>query len=171
MSNQIRRDREQTAYDRGYRTGRDSERIIQEDNYVHRENSSVSSGIVMGMALALLATIVGAGAYFFSQQQTPTRQSAPATQIIPVPVPNNNSQPQTSTPKKETTIIERTIDKTRDVVPVPAPSPQSSSQDSSTSQPNININIPPAQQPTENKTAPTQSQTDSSKPESSQTNK
>lgn len=183
MSNQTRRDSnssvnssnnisEEAAYREGYQTGRDSERIMAEDRYVARENNSAATGLTIGLALALLAGLAGGAFYYVTQRQEPSRQTAPSTQIVPVPVPNN-SQPQTPSRNKETTIIERTIDKTRDVVPVPqqpsaAPSRQESSQESSNSAPNINITVPPAQQQqTENKSAPAQSESNSGSQENS----
>lgn len=174
MSNQIKRDPDNTvnnstAYEKGYHQGRHSERLVQEDNYAVRDNNSAASGIVIGLALAVIAGLAGGAMYLYNQRQESPRQTAPSTQIIPVPVPNNSQPQQAPSSNKETTIIERTIDKTRDIVPVPtqpsaAPSPQAPSKAPSASPSNINITIPAPQQPStedksSDKASPSQSQT------------
>lgn len=155
MSNQIRRDPnnlpERTAYRDGYQEGIDSERRLQRESYAVRESNSAASGLTLGLLLALIAGLVGGTVYFLTRTNEPTRQTAPATQIIPVPTPDNR-QPQSS--QNKTTIIDRTIEKSKEIVPVPAqPSPAPSA-----SAPDININVPnPTQPSTSNDSSPSPS--------------
>jgi hypothetical protein len=157
MSNQIRRDpnsnpklSQEVAYREGYQTGRDSERLSQQETYSAREENSAASGLIIGLALASLAALAGGTIYFLNARNEPVEQTAPSTQVVPVPVPvPDNSQPRTS--NKETTIIERTIDKTQKAVPVP----QQPATNSDADAPKINIEIPtPQQQGRENETNP-----------------
>jgi hypothetical protein len=155
MSNQIRRDpnsnpklSQEVGYREGYRTGRDSERLSQQEASSAREENSAASGLIIGFALASLAALAGGTIYFLNARNEPVQQTAPSTQVVPVPVPDN-SQPRTS--NKETTIIERTIDRTQKAVPVP----QQPATNSDADAPNINIELPtPQQQGSENETNP-----------------
>jgi|GEM_PF-3420215 len=157
MSNQIRRDpnsnpklSHEVAYREGYQTGRDSERLSQQETYSAREENSAARSLIIGLALASLAALAGGTIYFLNARNEPVEQTAPSTQVVPVPVPvPDNSQPRTS--NKETTIIERTIDKTQKAVPVP----QQPATNSEADAPNINIELPtPQQQGSENETNP-----------------
>lgn len=155
MSNQIRRDpnsnrnlSHEVAYREGYRTGRDSERLYQQEASSVREENSAASGLIIGLALASLAALAGGTIYFLNARNEPSKQTAPATQVVPVPVPDN-SQPRTN--NKETTIIERTIDKTQKAIPVP----QQPATNSDAKAPKINIQLPtPQQQRSENEANP-----------------
>jgi hypothetical protein len=168
MSNQMRRESntnrnfsDEVAYQKGYQTGRDSERLLQEETYAVREENSTASGLMIGLALASIAALAGGSIYFLNARNEPIQQTAPSTQVVPVPVPNN-SQPRSS--NKETTIIERTIDKTREAVPVP----QQPAKDPEAPAPNINIQLPtPQQDRSENQTSPSpvQPQTNQAEPE------
>src|SRR6478672_704000 len=145
---------EPVSYEEGYLNGRSSERRLQEDSYIARENNNAASGLVLGLAIAALVGIAG-GAFIYMNQ----RQDSPRQQILPIPVPNS-SQPQSQpkTTQKDTTIIERTVNKTKEVIPVPqqpAPAPQQKA-------PEININVPsPAQETSapDTQAAPEQSKT------------
>jgi len=112
---------------------------LEEERYVVREEKSSSSGVLLGITLAALVGLAGAAFFFMNRgEESPT-------QILPVPVPNN-SQPQSQPqqPKNDTTIIDRTIEKTKEVVPVPqqqAPAPQQQAP----SAPEVNINVPSPQ--------------------------
>jgi len=155
MSNQIRRDpnsnpnvSQEVGYREGYRMGRDSERLYQQEASSVREENSAASGLIIGLALASLAALAGGAIYFLNARNEPVEQTAPTTQVVPVPVPDN-SQPRTT--NKETTVIERTINKTQKVVPVP----QQPATDSKADAPNINIQLPsPQQQGSVNETNP-----------------
>lgn len=174
MSNPIKRDSnipvnstdkiaDESAYRAGYQEGRNAQLSVEEEKepYVMPDNSTPTSGITMSLALALIAgaAIVGGIVYFVNQQQAEIRQTAPATQIVPVPVPDRTQSPA-PTNQRETTIIDRTIEKTKEVVPVPRqPSSESSPQNSPASTPNININLPRTQEKEiENKNLPSQTQ-------------
>lgn len=153
MSNQIRRDpnsnpklSHEVAYREGYQTGRDSERLSQQETYSAREENSAASGLIIGLALASLAALAGGTIYFLNARNEPVEKTAPSTQVVPVP---DNSQPRTN--NKETTIIERTIDKTQKAIPVP----QQPATNSDADAPNINIELPtPQQQGSKNETNP-----------------
>lgn len=131
------------AYRDGYVHGQVSEhRHLEHDRSV-RENNSAATGLLLGVSLAALAGLAGAGVYFFTQQNEPV----PTTPVIQAPAPEV-SEPQNT--RSETTIIERTVDRTREIVPVPQ-------QQAPASEPEVNINIPrPQQQAPEAQTAPTQ---------------
>ncbi|MGB3204093.1 MAG: hypothetical protein WBB28_03825 [Crinalium sp.] len=114
------------------------ERRLDEERLVARENNGAASGLLIGLIIAALLGLAGAAFYFMNQ-----RQESP-TQILPIPVPNNSqpqSQPQSQ--DRDTTIIDRTIQKTREVVPVPVPQQQApASQQTAPKAPDININVP-----------------------------
>ena len=118
---------------------RDRTELEEERYVVERENKSASSGVLLGITLAALVGLAGAAFFFMNRgEESPT-------QILPVPVPNN-SQPQSQPqqPSNDTTIIDRTIEKTKEVVPVPqqqAPAPQQQAP----SAPEVNINVPTPQ--------------------------
>jgi hypothetical protein len=159
MSNPIRRDpnsnpnlSREVGYQEGYRTGRDSERIYQQEASSVREENSAASGLIIGLALASLAALAGGAIYFLNTRNEPVEQTAPTTKVVPVPVPDR-SQPPTS--KTETTVIERTVDRTQKAVPVP----QQPATNSDTKAPNINIQLPsPQQQGSVNETNPSPAQ-------------
>lgn len=166
MSNPIRRDpnsnpnpSQEVAYREGYRTGRDSERIYQQEASSVRKENSAASGLIIGLALASLAALAGGTIYFLNARNEPVEQTAPTTQVVPVPVPDR-SQPPTS--KTQTTVIERTIDRTQKAVPVP----QQPATNSDTKAPNINIQLPsPQQQGSGNQTNPSPVQSSPNKVE------
>ncbi len=160
-SNTNRNFSDEVTYQKGYQTGRDSERLLQEENYAVREENSTASGLMIGLALASIAALAGGSIYFLNARNEPIQQTAPSTQVVPVPVPNN-SQPRSS--NKETTIIERTIDRTREAVPVP----QQPAKAPEAPAPSINIQLPtPQQDRSENQTSPSpvQPQTNQAEPE------
>ncbi|HEY9693095.1 MAG TPA: hypothetical protein V6D15_12865 [Oculatellaceae cyanobacterium] len=140
------------------------ERRLDEERYVARENNSAAGGVLLGITIAALIGLAGAAFYFMNQ-----RQESP-TQILPIPVPNN-SQPQSQprTQDKNTTIIDRTIQKTREVVPVPQQQAPASQQ-TAPKAPDININVPnPTNQApeTNTSTSPTTPQTQGADPSTS----
>lgn len=112
------------------------ERRLDEERLVARENNSAAGGLLLGITIAALLGLAGAAFYFMNQ-----RQESP-TQILPIPVPNS-SQPQSQprTQEKNTTIIDRTIQKTKEVVPVPQQQAPASKQ-TAPKAPDININVP-----------------------------
>lgn len=124
-----------------------TERRLEEESYIARENNNTASGLLLGILLAAILGLAGAAFYFMNQ-----RQESP-TKILPIPVPNS-SQPQSEpqSTQKDTTIIDRTINRTKEVIPVPqqqAPAPQQQA-------PDININVPsqPQQAPDVQQQAP-----------------
>src|SRR5919199_1430780 len=169
MSNQMRRESntnrnfsDEVAYQKGYQTGRNSERLLQEETYAVREENSTASGLMLGLALASIAALAGGTIYFLNARNEPIQQTAPSTQVVPVPVPNN-SQPRSS--NKETTIIERTIDRTREAVPVP----QEPAKAPEAPAPSVNIQLPtPQQDRSENQTSPSPVQPQNNQAESEQ---
>lgn len=145
----------QASYQDGYLEGRATERRFQKESYIAPEQNNGASAWLIGFALtAGIGFIVGV--LFFL-----TQQPQPATRVVPVPAPNenssrsnNNGQSQNSTNRtNRTTIIERTIDQTQEVVPVPEKTAPNS--------PDINFNPPTSSQP-----QGSNSQTSSAQPES-----
>ncbi len=109
-----------TSYRDGYVQGQQSEQYRLQQQYQNqktREDQSLSVGLLIGVLLTGSA-VFGVGAFFlFNQQQNPTPVAAPtaAPEVQTSPSPPVNSN-------KETTIIERTVEKAREVLPaVPSP--------------------------------------------------
>ena len=120
-----------TSYRDGYIHGQNSECDLQEETRVREANNNAANGLLTGVALTVLLGLVGGTAFFLTQRPEPT-----APTIVPVPASNSNTPTQS---KQNTTIIERTIEKTKEVAPSPQPS----------TPPQININVPasPSSQP------------------------
>lgn len=153
-----------TSYQNGYVDGRDSEHRLEEERYIARENNRDANGLLMGIALATLAGLTIGTLYFLTQRNEPAVRTEPSTTIVPVPVPNNSSQPQST--KKETTIIERTVDRTKQIVPVPV------KPSAAPTAPNININVPSQkQQAPDVQPSPSDSTTQGADSDSSNTDK
>lgn len=117
----------EVSYRNGYVDGRATENR-KEYAQRARENNSAFGGLMLGILLTAAAGLV-AGIFYFSNQQNEL-QEAPEPAVV---------EPQE--PNQETTIIERTIERTRDVVPVPqpeaAPEPSNTAPES-----NVEINLP-----------------------------
>jgi hypothetical protein len=91
---------EEISYQDGYTQGRGTEDEIQYQRERAAENSGAASGLVIG---GILATLIGLGtAYYYWGQPAP----APTTII------NNPPSPAPAAPQKQTTIIDRTVEKT-----------------------------------------------------------
>jgi outer membrane biosynthesis protein TonB len=126
---------DEVAYRNGYVRGKSVDQIerdrrlatdarIYEDNARRRTDNGISTGLVLGLVLASVAAVVGGLAYVYS---TDTPDPAPAETTTPeatTPPPTNN----------ETTIIERTIERTQEVIPA-QPSPP------------VNVEVLPPPQP------------------------
>jgi hypothetical protein len=145
---------EDASYEEGYARGQGLERLRQDESYIEREDNRGANSFLIGLALIALVGLVGGALFFMNQgQQSPT-------QVLPIPVPNNN-QPQNSKPEssqKETTIIDRTIERTKEVVPVPQQQAPASQQQAPAA-PDININVPSTEnQAPETNASPEQSQ-------------
>lgn len=147
--------RNEVAYRNGYVQGQNAkdrnlaaeERLAHEraryDLQASRDNENAARGLLLGIFVMALLGLVGGALFLFNQRE---ENNLPT--IIPVP---QNNQPQNQaappSPKQETTIIERTIDRTQEVIPVPAPQPQQPAEQPAPQAPNIDINIPnPVQQ-------------------------
>ncbi|MBD2577451.1 hypothetical protein [Oscillatoria sp. FACHB-1406] len=127
----------EVAYRDGYVSGTANEREIQseralvnERNQVVRDNENAGRGLLLGL---LLAGLLGAGAlaYYLANREEPA--PVPATNTIVVPDKEATPSPSAAEPKKDTTVIERTIEKTN-VVPVPTQPAQP---------PKVEVNTPP----------------------------
>lgn len=149
------------SYRDGYIHGATTERRLNEESYIESDRGT-GNGLVLGIILATLAALGIGSAYVLTQRNEPASRTQPSTQIIPIPVPNN-SQPQRSEPqssKKETTIIERTVDKTKEIVPVPQ---QQEPAKQAPTTPDININLNSQEkQDTDAKASPEPTQTGAS---------
>lgn len=113
----------QHSYQDGYLDGRVSENRIREENHTIRENNSAASGLLLGIGITAIAALIGGTLFFFT-----TDQDQPATAPTQTaPVQPSTTQPPSS--QSETTIIERTVDRTKEIVPVPQqPAPQPETQ-------------------------------------------
>ncbi len=99
------------AYRDGYLHGRDTENRIQEENRIVRENNSAATGLLYGITITALLGLIGGAIFLLTHRDQPSTRPV---QVVPVP---NMSQPQS--PQRQTTIIERTVNRTREVVPAP----------------------------------------------------
>lgn len=99
------------AYRDGYLHGRDTEYRMQEENRIVRENNSAATGLLYGITITALVGLIGGAVFLLTHRERP---STTPVQVVPVP---NTSQPQS--PQGQTTIIERTVNRTREVVPAP----------------------------------------------------
>ncbi len=124
---------DEVAYRDGYVSGKSADQLEQErrradEARVHEENArlradnGVSTGLILGLVLAAVAVVVGAVAYVYSDANDGAIISVPQA-----PAP----EAQTPEPPNETTIIERTIERTQEVVPAP----------SNTEPPEINVEL------------------------------
>ncbi|MBD1915539.1 MULTISPECIES: hypothetical protein [Cyanophyceae] len=113
---------DEVAYRDGYVSGKSADQLEQErrraeEARVHEENAKlrtdngISTGLILGLVLAAVAVVVGAVAYVYSDANDGAIISVPQA-----PAP----EVQTPEPPNETTIIERTIERTQEVVPAPS---------------------------------------------------
>ena len=127
------------SYSNGYVQGRNTERNYQQADLAERDNNNASRGLLLGIIITSLLSLVVGGVWYFNQQNNAAVDN---TVPVAVPVPSSSPTPSAS-PQPKTTIIERT----REVpVPVAVPVPQQQVIPSSAPrQPDINITIPPQQ--------------------------
>lgn len=143
----------EVAYRDGYVQGKSVEQVQQHrmraresDIYARetrlRENNGASSGVLIGFLLALIAAVVGGILYFANND---------AGDVQPV----NNQPPATETPNQDTTIIERTIDRSQEIIPVPVTPREPAGNDAAPAQPEAET----APAPPEAETAPADTNT------------
>lgn len=103
---------DEVSYRDGYVEGQSTERSqIVSDQYAReeiREGNGVASGLVIGLAFAAIAGLVAGGLYLTTRSETNTAPVA-----APVVAP---ASPQ---PQRNTTIIERTIERAAPAVQAP----------------------------------------------------
>lgn len=120
---------DEIAYRDGYVSGKSTEQLEQErrraaEARLYEENarlqadSGASAGLILGLALAALAAVVGGLIYVYLGDTTPDT-------VVPTP------EAVTPEPANETTIIERTVERTQEVIPAP----------SSAQPPDINVEL------------------------------
>lgn len=111
---------DEIAYRDGYVRGKSAEQIEQdrrraanarryESDARMRADNGVSTGLLLGLVLAAAAAVVGGALFLISADQGTVTPTPEATTPQPV-------NPQ---PANDTTIIQRTIERTREVVPAP----------------------------------------------------
>ncbi len=132
-----------SSYQDGYASGRIQERNDQRRNLAARDSNNATGGLLLGIMLAALATLVGGAMWYFNQSKeaqnaTPTPIESPVTDTEP-------NQPEANQPQNNTTTI---IEKTKEVavpveVPVAVPVPQQQEPAQESQQPDININVQP----------------------------
>ncbi|MCC5665949.1 hypothetical protein LC653_18995 [Nostoc sp. CHAB 5784] len=128
------------SYSNGYVQGRNTERNYQQADLAERDNNNASRGLLLGIIITSLLSLIVGGVWYFNQQNNAAVDN---TVPVAVPVPSNSSPTPSASPQTKTTIIERT----REVpVPVAVPVPQQQvTPPSAPRQPDINITIPPQQ--------------------------
>ncbi|MBD2105840.1 hypothetical protein [Nodosilinea sp. FACHB-13] len=159
---------DEVAYRDGYVSGKSTEQLeqerrrteearIYEENARLRADNGISTGLILGMVLAAVAAIVGAVAYVYSD--------ANDGRIIPVPQAPAPEAPAPE-PTNETTIIERTIERTQEAVPVPtAPAPSAPAPAVQPPDINVELNNPVAPAPSEAPEAPSAAPEGQAQPE------
>ncbi|WP_292874733.1 hypothetical protein [Nostoc sp. NMS1] len=120
------------SYTSGYVQGRNTERSYQQADLTERDNENASRGLLLGIIVTSLVSLIVAGVWYFNQRNNAVDTTVP----VLVPVPSNSSP----TPQPQTKIIEKIRE-----VPVPVPVPQQVTPPSAPRQPDINITIPPQQ--------------------------
>lgn len=126
------------SYRNGYYQGRAIENRLQTETRASQSNGT-STGLFLGFLLAILAGLGVAAFYIFNGSNAPVLSPNDSTSTE-IEEPNN--------PEKETTIIERTIEKTQEVIPVPQAQPNNPTPTQAESQPIENsINIPIIKEP------------------------
>ncbi|WP_017300148.1 hypothetical protein [Nodosilinea nodulosa] len=124
--------KDEIAYRDGYVRGKSAEQLeyerrraaearIYEENARLRADNGLSIGLILGLILAAVAAVVGGLIYVYSDADTPGAVAPTPETTSPEPASNN-----------KTTVIERTIERTREAVPVP----------SSVQPPDINVEVP-----------------------------
>jgi hypothetical protein len=112
--------RDEVAYRDGYVRGKSAEQLEQdrrraadarmyEANARMRADNGVSTGLLMGLVLAAVAAVIGGALYVYNADQGT---------VTPTPEATTPATPQSS--NNDTTIIQRTIERTREVVPAPS---------------------------------------------------
>jgi cell division protein FtsN len=143
------------SYRDGYYQGRAIENRLQTETRTSQSNGT-STGLFLGFLLAILAGLGVAAFFIFNNSNAPVLSPNDSTSTE-IEEPNN--------PERETTIIERTIEKTQEVIPVPQAQPNNPTPAQSESQPVENsINIPIIQEPeksNQEQTEPTKNQVES----------
>ncbi|MBE9118469.1 hypothetical protein IQ249_21495 [Lusitaniella coriacea LEGE 07157] len=139
---------EEVAYRDGYTSGqiaedrlRKQEELAQQENQRVRDNENASRGLLLGLLLAALIAIVGGLAFLFTESQ---RSEPTVPTAVPVPVEKEEDEnAEQPTPENNTTIIERTIEKTKEVVPAPQQQPSPAPDvEVNTPAPEVEVNVP-----------------------------
>jgi hypothetical protein len=111
---------DEVAYRDGYAQGRRNEQTVQSayrqveyENQRIREDNSAASGVVVGLVLASLVGAL-AGVFYFLSQSSTVAPAPEAPQAQP-------AAPQPPVVERQTTVIERTVDRVREVEPPAVP--------------------------------------------------
>lgn len=137
-------DRE-VAYRNGYVNGRVTENRAVRDyerEQANRDTNNTAWGLLLGILLTSVAGLAIGSMFFFdyaNRRNIPV--GGPTPTAVPVPSSNNNGVSPRSTPEtqRSTTVIERNVERTQQVVPIPQRQPEVSPE------PRVEINVP--QQP------------------------
>lgn len=160
--------RSEVAYRNGYVSGRVTENNLQRQNQEYKEerrqeraNENAARGLLIGI-IATSAIALAVGAVFFASYLNREGDTNLPT-IISVPESEKTEEDPQQKPEKETTIIERTVEKTQEVVPIPEAQPPASSAPNvevNTPAPNVEVNVPapPNPEPANAESQPTEPQ-------------
>lgn len=131
------------SYNAGYLQGSNNERRYQQSNLAERDDRNTANGLLLGIILTSLASLVAIGFWYFNQRQNAELEN---TAPVVAPAPTNTPTPN----PQQTTIIERTRE-----IPVPIPQPPTTPT-TAPSPPQVNITIPsPPSSQTNPQTTPT----------------
>lgn len=112
--------KDEIAYRDGYVSGKSAQQLeqerrraaearIYEENARLRANDGMSTGLILGLTLAAVAAAVGGLFYVYSEENLSPGTATPTPEAVS-PEPASN----------ETTIIERTVERTQEVIPAPS---------------------------------------------------
>jgi hypothetical protein len=159
---------DEVAYRDGYVSGKSADQLEQErrraeearvyeENAKLRTDNGVSTGLILGLVLAAVAVVVGAVAYVYSDANDGRIIAVPQAPAPEAPAPE---------PANETTIIERTIERTQEAVPVPtAPAPSAPAPAVAPPDINVEVNNPVAPAPSAAPEAPSAAPDSQAQPE------
>ncbi len=146
-------------YNDGYAHGRVNENLRQQEQKVREENNSMG-GLLLGILITGFVGLIAGTTFFFYYNQRGDTDST-------TPVPETPAATEPQDQPRNTTIIERTIERTKDVVPVPQQQPSGPTiiEAPPAPAPNVEVNIP---NPTNQEPASTEPPVNQNPPQPSQ---
>lgn len=104
---------DEKAYRDGYVEGRTLQRDVQYQREKVAESNGIANGMIIGGVLALVVGLGAAAIAYYNRSPAPAPvTSSPTSKVITPP-----ASPSPTTPAKQTTIIERTVEKVAPAAP------------------------------------------------------